>query len=128
MEALCTHTHTHTHTRTHTQAYSLNILLSKVELRKAEQPWQRLGDLQLELTEEQKETKEVFCKFQSILNKLTPQNYQKLVDMTLQLKINTEERLRGVVDRIFTKVGVDCSLAVKYTYPSLLYSHLKRPV
>ena len=77
-----------------------------MELRKAEQPWQRQGDLQLELTEEQKETKEVFRKFQSILNKLTPQNFQKLVDMTLQLKINTEERLRGVVDRIFTKVGV----------------------
>ncbi|KAL5490830.1 hypothetical protein EMCRGX_G016017 [Ephydatia muelleri] len=74
-----------------------------VELKKAEQPWQRQAAFQLELTEEQKETQEVFRKFQSILNKLTLQNFEKLADQTLQLKINTEERLRGVIDKIFTK-------------------------
>ena len=70
----------------------------------AKQSRQRLPAVQLELTEEQKETLEVFRKFQSILNKLTPQKFTKLVDATLQLKINTEERLKGVIDKIFTKV------------------------
>ncbi|KAL5490846.1 hypothetical protein EMCRGX_G016037 [Ephydatia muelleri] len=75
----------------------------EIELRKAEQPWQRQAVLLLELTEEQKETQEVFRKFRSILNRLTPQKLTELADATLQLKINTEERLRGVVDLIFTR-------------------------
>eukprot|EP00731_Ephydatia_muelleri_P015418 Em0008g1138a len=77
-------------------------LLTVVQ-KKAEQPWQRQAVLQLELTEEQKEIQEVFRKFRSILNKLTPQKLTELADATLQLKINTEERLRGVVDMIFTR-------------------------
>eukprot|EP00731_Ephydatia_muelleri_P015427 Em0008g1147a len=86
---------------------------------KSEQPWQRLPAVQLELTEEQKETQEVFHKFQSILNKLTPQKFQKLADATLQLKINTEERLKGVIDKIFTK-------ALEETNVSEVYANLCR--
>eukprot|EP00731_Ephydatia_muelleri_P015436 Em0008g1156a len=80
---------------------------ANTKLKKAEQPQQRQAVLQLELTEEQKETQEVFCKFQSILNKLTHQNVIELVEMTRQLKINTEERLRGVVDLIFTRATTE---------------------
>ena len=87
-----------------------------MELKKAEQPWKRLVDLQLELTEEQKETQEVFRKLQGILNKLTPQKFNKLADMTLQLKINTEERLRGVVDKTFAMVRI--VVLVKCTQPT----------
>ena len=66
---------------------------------------QRQAALKLELTKEQKETQEVFRKSRSILNKLTPQNVTELADATCQLKINTEERLRGLVDMIFTRVS-----------------------
>eukprot|EP00731_Ephydatia_muelleri_P015444 Em0008g1164a len=86
---------------------------------KSEQPRQRLRAVQLELTEEQKETQEVFRKFQSILNKLTPQKFQKLADATLQLNINTEERLKGVIDKIFTK-------ALEETNYSEVYANLCR--
>ena len=99
--------------------------MDKVELKKAEQPWQRQAAFQLELTEEQKETQEVFRKFQSILNKLTLQNFEKLADQTLQLKINTEERLRGVIDKIFTKVRADKSMLL-LVHILLSYSHWKR--
>ena len=75
------------------------------KLKKAEHPWRRQAVLQFDLTEERKKTQDVFCKFRSILNRLTPQKLTKLVDATLQLKINTEERLRGVVDMIFTRVS-----------------------
>ena len=57
----------------------------------------------LQLTEEERRTKAVFLKFQAILNKLTPQKFRALAEKTLQLPINTEERLSGVVDRIFRR-------------------------
>ena len=50
------------------------------------------------------ETDELFRKFQGILNKLTPQKFQNLAEQALQLKIDDEERLKGCIDKIFTKV------------------------
>ena len=38
-----------------------------------------------------------------ILNKLTPQKFHTLIDQVLKLEINTEERLKGSIDRIFEK-------------------------
>ena len=58
------------------------------------------------LGEEEKATAELYRKFQGILNKLTPQKFQSLAEQALELQINTEERLRGVIDKIFTKVGL----------------------
>ena len=56
------------------------------------------------MSEEEKATAELYRKFQAILNKLTPQKFQALAEQALQLKIDTEERLKGVIDKIFTKV------------------------
>ena len=50
------------------------------------------------------ETEELFRKFQGILNKLTPQKFQNLAEQALLLKIDSEERLKGCIDKIFTKV------------------------
>ena len=54
---------------------------------------------------DEKATAELYRKFQGILNKLTPQKFQSLAEQALELQIDTEERLRGVIDKIFTKVG-----------------------
>ena len=89
--------HTHTHTHTHTQ---------KVELNKAEKPWARPMERQDNGSEESLKTTELYRKFQGILNKLTPQKFKALAEQALLLEINTEERLRGVIDKIFTKVRV----------------------
>ena len=48
---------------------------------------------------------ELYRKVKSILNKLTPQKFQKLRDQMLELPIDTEERLSGVIDIIFEKVS-----------------------
>ena len=56
------------------------------------------------LSEVDKATQELYRKFQAILNKLTPQKFQSLAEQALELQIDTEERLRGVIDKIFTKV------------------------
>ena len=67
-----------------------------------------------EFAEEDKETKAVFLKFQGILNKLTPQKFQALAEKTLQLPINTEERLSGVIDKIFRKALEEPNFSVAY--------------
>ena len=51
-----------------------------------------------------RETEELFRKFQGILNKLTPQKFQNLAEQVLQLKIDNKERLEGCIDKIFTSV------------------------
>ena len=78
--------------------------LQKVELHKAEQRWVRPTVDLTEMDEEEKETVELYRKFQGILNKLTPQKFQSLAEQALQLNICTEERLQGCIDKIFTKV------------------------
>ena len=77
-----------------------------VELHKAEQRWVPAKERLKELTEEEKVTEDLYRKFQGILNKLTPQKFQALAEQALKLTINTEERLKGVIDKIFTKVCV----------------------
>ena len=77
----------------------------KVDLHKAEKPWQPVRVAEKgDLSEEDKKTEELYRKFQGILNKLTPQKFQSLAEQALQLDIDSEERLRGVIDKIFTKV------------------------
>ena len=78
-----------------------------VELHKAEQRWIPAKERakKCEVTEEEKATIEIYGKFQGILNKLTPQKFQALAEQALQLEINTEDRLKGIIDKIFTKVG-----------------------
>jgi len=53
------------------------------------------------------QTQELYRKFQGILNKLTPQKFQSLAEQALKLEINSEERLSGCIDKIFTKVSFD---------------------
>ena len=53
---------------------------------------------------EDRETEELFRKFQGILNKLSPQKFQNLAEQALRLKIDNEERLKGCINMIFTKV------------------------
>ena len=88
-------------TPTHSLTYA-----QKVELRKSESPWIRSSDRQEGCSEEDQKTTELYHKFQRILSKLTPQKFRSLAEQALLLEINTEERLKGVVDMIFTKVRV----------------------
>ena len=76
-----------------------------VELHKADQRWIPIRErTKEEKSEEEKVTADLYRKFQAILNKLTPQKFQSLAEQALTLQIDTEERLKGVIDKIFTKV------------------------
>jgi len=57
----------------------------------------------------------LYRKFLGILNKLTPQKFQVLAEQALKLEINTEERLSGCINIIFTKVKF-LMLKLNYIY------------
>ena len=77
------------------------IILQKDEvvLKKTETPYiiKKLA------TENVNEEEELFRETRNILNKLTPQNLQKLTASLINLPITTEHRLKGCIDIIFEK-------------------------
>lgn len=50
----------------------------------------------------------------SILNKLTPQMFQQLMKQVQELTIDTEERLKGVIDLVFEKAIDEPNFSVAY--------------
>jgi translation initiation factor 4G len=64
-----------------------------------------------------KGTEKVLRQVREILNKLTPQKFQKLAQDLIALDINSEERLKGVIDVIFEK-AID-EPAFSQTYANL---------
>lgn len=72
----------------------------QVELHRAMNPWMRPRKVDEDLSEE----KVLFCKLQGILNKLTPQKFQTLAKQALTLKIDSEPRIKGCIDKIFNVV------------------------
>ena len=51
------------------------------------------------------ENEELLRQVRNILNKLTPQNINKLTNDLIKLPINSEDRLRGSIEIIFEKVS-----------------------
>ncbi|XP_061654535.1 eukaryotic translation initiation factor 4 gamma 1a isoform X11 [Phyllopteryx taeniolatus] len=80
-----------------------------------------------ELTPEQSQTKEILKRLRSILNKLTPQKFQELMNQVKELTIDTEERLKGAIDLIFEKAILEPSFSVAYANMCRCLSALKVP-
>lgn len=57
---------------------------------------------------------DLFRKVRSILNKLTPQKFNQLMKQVTDLTIDTEERLKGVIDLVFEKAIDEPSFSVAY--------------
>ncbi|CAM9310456.1 unnamed protein product, partial [Lampetra planeri] len=99
-----------------TQEIIMNVSVNDdVQLKKSENAWKpglkREGTA--EDTEAQK-TQELFRKVRSILNKLTPQKFNQLMKQVTDLTIDTEERLKGVIDLVFEKAIDEPSFSVAY--------------
>ena len=69
---------------------------------------------------------DLFKKLRSILNKLTPQNFNQLMEQVTALTIDTEERLNGVVDLVFEKAIDEPSLSVAYANMCLSLATVSR--
>lgn len=98
-------------------------LSDDVQLNKAEKAWKPSGRKSVrtrgpeEVDENDPEsikTFELFKRVRSILNKLTPQKFQQLMKQVMELDIDTEERLKGVIDLIFEKAISEPNFSVAY--------------
>uniref|UniRef100_A0A673VZR5 Eukaryotic translation initiation factor 4 gamma 1 n=1 Tax=Salmo trutta TaxID=8032 RepID=A0A673VZR5_SALTR len=76
---------------------------------------------------EQAKTQELFKRVRSILNKLTPQMFQQLMKQVKELTIDTEERLKGVIDLIFEKAISEPNFSVAYANMCRCLMGLKVP-
>ncbi|KAM5164385.1 eukaryotic translation initiation factor 4 gamma 1 isoform 1-T1 [Mantella aurantiaca] len=106
-------------------AMSLN---ENVQLNKAEKAWKpqnkRAGD---EEEPEGIKTQDLFRRVRSILNKLTPQMFQQLMKQVTDLAIDTEDRLKGVIDLIFEKAISEPNFSVAYANMCRCLMGLKVP-
>ncbi len=98
-------------------------LSDDVQLNKAEKAWKpsmkkptrsRGADESEENDQEHIKTQELFKRVRSILNKLTPQKFQQLMKQVTELTIDTEERLKGVIDLTFEKAISEPNFSVAY--------------
>lgn len=94
-----------------------------VQLNKAEKAWKpsvkkvtpsRVAEDVDENDPENMKTQELFKRVRSILNKLTPQKFQQLMKQVMELTIDTEERLKGVIDLTFEKAISEPDFSVAY--------------
>ncbi|WAR13850.1 IF4G1-like protein [Mya arenaria] len=97
---------------------NLSISKTEVELHKAKAAWKpgRLEPGSKKETEEESDaaTEDLYKKTRSILNKLTPQKFQVLVSQMQALKIDTEDKLKGVIDLVFEKAISEPNFSVAY--------------
>lgn len=101
-----------------------------VQLKKSENAWKpgvKRADVVVEDPEAQN-TQELFKKVRSILNKLTPQKFNQLMKQVTDLTIDTEERLKGVIDLVFEKAIDEPSFSVAYGNMCRCLATLKVPM
>ncbi|XP_075184042.1 eukaryotic translation initiation factor 4 gamma 3 isoform X1 [Anomaloglossus baeobatrachus] len=100
-----------------------------VHLKKAENAWRPSvkRDSQAEDPESIR-TQALFRKVRSILNKLTPQMFNQLMKQVMDLTVDTEERLKGVIDLVFEKAIDEPSFSVAYANMCRCLATLKVPM
>ncbi|CRL07938.1 CLUMA_CG020896, isoform A [Clunio marinus] len=112
-----------------------------VKLNEAENAWKpsHLVTSRQDMTEEERMTSELLNRFRSMLNKLTAENFDTLVNQVKKTyKIDTSERLDGVISLVFEKAISEPKFAPTYaelckkvadiaTAPSALGEGTKKP-
>ncbi|KAJ4919575.1 hypothetical protein JOQ06_012525, partial [Pogonophryne albipinna] len=102
------------------KVFTTMSLSDDIQLNKAEKAWKPSTkktrvEVESESNDsEQGKTQELFKSVRSILNKLTPQKFQQLMKMVTDLTIDTEERLKGVIDLTFEKAIAEPNFSVAY--------------
>ena len=92
------------------------IQLREVKLRKADYPWRPFFEYKRGPPGGSDVTKKVtlYRKVQGILNKLTPEKFPMLTQQFLDLKIETEEQLEGVVEIVFENALLSSQYVVAF--------------
>ncbi|KAK3531632.1 hypothetical protein QTP70_025819 [Hemibagrus guttatus] len=97
-----------------------------IQLNKSENAWRRGGGVESEDTEAVK-TRELLRRVRGVLNKLTPQMFQPLMKQITDMTIDTEERLKGVIDLVFEKAISEPNFSVAYANMCRCLMGLKVP-
>ncbi|XP_067302404.1 eukaryotic translation initiation factor 4 gamma 3 isoform X7 [Pseudorasbora parva] len=101
----------------------------EVQLRTTENAWKPGMKRESPIEDpDAKKTQELFRKVRSILNKLTPQMFNQLMKQVTDLTIDTEERLKGVIDLVFEKAIDEPSFSVAYGNMCSCLATLKVPM
>uniref|UniRef100_T1J0U7 W2 domain-containing protein n=1 Tax=Strigamia maritima TaxID=126957 RepID=T1J0U7_STRMM len=93
------------------------VLLSfnpDVRLNKSENAWRPTHKFGKDTDTETLKTEDLYKRVRGILNKLTPQKFNTLVNQVNDLSIDTEERLKGVIDLVFEKALDEPNFSVAY--------------
>uniref|UniRef100_A0A8C8RHW6 Eukaryotic translation initiation factor 4 gamma 1 n=1 Tax=Pelusios castaneus TaxID=367368 RepID=A0A8C8RHW6_9SAUR len=99
-----------------------------IKLNKAEKAWKPTSKRAAEEEDPDNiKTQDLFRRVRSILNKLTPQMFQQLMKQVTELSIDTEERLKGVIDLIFEKAISEPNFSVAYANMCRCLMGLKVP-
>lgn len=78
-------------------------LREEVKLNETKDPWKPIRFKKENIGEDDFKTQELNKKFRGILNKLTPQKFDTLLEKVKTLEINNQKRLEGVIDLVFEK-------------------------
>nr|XP_050051080.1 eukaryotic translation initiation factor 4 gamma 1-like isoform X2 [Dermacentor andersoni] len=85
-----------------------------VKLHAAQNAWKPSHKSAAEIADEEAAAEELYRRVRGILNKLTPQKFQSLVEQVRNLEINSEERLNKVIDLVFEKALDEPNFSVPY--------------
>ncbi|XP_028174201.1 eukaryotic translation initiation factor 4 gamma 3-like isoform X4 [Ostrinia furnacalis] len=102
-------------------------LREEVKLNQVDSAWKPSRFRKESVTEEEFKTQELYKKFRGILNKLTPQKFDTLLDRVKTLEINNQKRLEGVIDLVFEKAIDEPNFSEAYAAMCNKLSTLKVP-
>ncbi|XP_076376961.1 eukaryotic translation initiation factor 4 gamma isoform X2 [Megalopta genalis] len=89
-------------------------LKEDVKLRETENAWKPTRLKAPVHTEDEAKTEALYKRVRSVLNKLTPQKFNTLIDQVRALNIDTLERLQGVINLVFEKAVDEPNFSVAY--------------
>jgi len=78
-------------------------LSADVKLNESENAWKPNKRLKDETDTDKSDTEELLKKVRSILNKITPEKFDKLMGQVKEMRIDTMEKLEGVINLVFLK-------------------------
>ncbi|XP_068619997.1 eukaryotic translation initiation factor 4 gamma 3-like isoform X2 [Battus philenor] len=87
----------------HKAVIRLSLTREEVKLNQTKDAWKPTRLKNANLSEEDFKTQELYKKFRGILNKLTPQKFDTLMEKVKTLEINNQSRLQGIIDLVFQK-------------------------
>ncbi|XP_031625532.1 eukaryotic translation initiation factor 4 gamma 3-like [Contarinia nasturtii] len=112
---------------THNGVHIRMSIKSDVKLKEAENAW-KPSFLQKNDKNDDGEAEELYKQARSILNKLTAQNFGILSEQFQSLKIDTKEKLVGVINLVFNKAVNEPSFSEGYAKLSQYLSHCSQQI